>query len=631
MRNSNACHALVMLLLASAAARAACPIDIAHFRVGADPTYCSHANIQAAINAAGTCPVIIEVTREHLYGGGYCDPTQPSGCHLAISGKSVTLQGRADGETCYALTQCIPGPSCPAPSSTTPQVTLDGGNSGGRVLSISGGSNVNIRNLTITHGAPGAGASGGGIDFTGFGNLNITRSTIATNSAGYGGGISVSASGGTVNLRLQGNTLIQNNTAEVSGGGIRVEGSTRLFALFDQTLITFNHALGAYGGGIEIIGPARADLGSPGYNGAGVVSNNDGIYGAGIAVVDNGNGNAVLRTFADSASRPTVIENNSGAIHGGGVFATGEADVCLFASRVADNIAEDGSAVFRSCRPTNLDSCANYAAGSNAGLFINDDATARPGTQCGPETVATLGGKATCLPGDEDCGAVDGNLTQHQDASPSAGSTITGYGAFVIRHLRMRDNVAYSGMNAGGGGPSLYRCLIADNFFSGPALEFGGGTGRLHACTITHNVIDDAFVLKWDFVHDVDIAYNIIDQPPRYTVNWLNYGGGGSFDVSYTMSNRLDGLPQNNPSIVQGVPSYVDAANRDYHLKAIDQTALDFGGASSDEDLDGKDPQVDLPGVSNFLGLADLGAYERQNMFYNCGTNDSVFCNGFEH
>jgi hypothetical protein len=70
-----------------------------------------------------------------------------------ITGKSVTLQGRADGETCYALTQCFPGPTCPAPSSTAPLVTLDGGNDG-RVLTISGASNVNLRNLTITPAPP---------------------------------------------------------------------------------------------------------------------------------------------------------------------------------------------------------------------------------------------------------------------------------------------------------------------------------------------------------------------------------------------------------------------------------------------------------------------------------------------
>jgi hypothetical protein len=223
---------------------------------------------------------------------------------------------------------------------------------------------------------------------------------------------------------------------------------------------------------------------------------------------------------------------------------------------------------------------------------------------------------------------VNGNMTQHQDGSPLAGTTIYGSEKVTVaRRLRMRYNVAYSGVDATNA--SLNRCLITDNSFSGPILEFFGSFGQLHACTITHNVIDDAFVLEWGYVNDVDIAFNIIDQPGRHTVNWFNYFGNGAFDVSYTLTNNTDGLPQNNPSIVEGAPYCVDAANGDYHLLPVTQTALDFGGASIDPDLDGKNALVDLPGIANFLGSADLGAYERQNLFYNCGNSYSTFCDGF--
>ena len=323
MRNSIFSYALVMLLLASAGARAACPLEIAHRRVGVDSTYCTQHSIKAAVESViNSCPVIIDITQDYQYDGSNCDPTDSSGCHLSISGKNITLQGHGANESCYTLTQCIPGPYCDAPSSTTPLVTLDGGSSG-RVLSISGGSNVNIRNLTIMHGANSSDAGGGGIDFTGFGNLNITRSTIAFNNAGYGGGISVTGSGGTVNLRLQVYALIQNNTAQKSGGGVRIEGTVRLFVLNQQTWIRGNRAVSGYGGGIEILGPARADIGSAGFDGVGVVSGNEGINGAGIAVIDNNNGEAVLRTFADAASRPTVIAGNIGATQGGGIYLTG--------------------------------------------------------------------------------------------------------------------------------------------------------------------------------------------------------------------------------------------------------------------------------------------------------------------
>lgn len=613
---------LVPLALAAASAvHAACPLDTPHLRVGANATYCSANTIQAAIDSVvGTCPVVIEVTREHLYDGGFCNANQPNGCHLSINGKSITLQGRADGETCYVLTQCIPGPSCPAPSATTPLVTLDGANNG-RVLTISGASNVNLRNLTITHGDAGGG-DGGGIDFTGSGNLNITRTTIATNHAGYGGGINANGTAA-LKVRLQADTLLQNNTAAISGGGVRLEGSARLYATSDRTLLSLNHALTGYGGGIEILGPARADIGSAGINGAGVVSNNDAVYGAGIAVIDNGNGGAVLRTFADAAGQPTEIEYNGGATNGGGIYTEGQADACLIATRVANNSAEDGAAIYRNCNGSNGGTC-EYAYGT----FINAGWPDRLGAECGPESVASLLGSVECAAGNRDCTGIDANVTKHPDGTPSAGATFHSEGSLNAYRFHMRGNVARYGIEGYAYYGQINRCLIADNGFSGNVMSMYGTGASLKACTITHNIVDGAFVLEWGYVADVTMAFDIIDQPGRYTINWFNYSGNGLFDISYTMASKLDGMPQNNPSIVQGAPAYLDPAAGDYHLKPIVQTALDFGGDNGIIDLDGQPPFVDLP-KANFLGSADLGPYELQALF-NCGTNDTIFCDKFE-
>src|SRR5512146_2831118 len=182
-------------------AGAICPIFPTHYRVGADATYCTHNDIQAAIDAVGACPIVIDVTREHLYTGASCDPSKPSGCHLAISNKTnVTLQGWGDGVTCLDLKQNICA-SC-GPGQTVPLITLDGGSSGGPVLSIGGTSNVSLRNLTITHGATAYDGSGGGIAFAGSGSLLLEDSTLANNYAGYGGAINMTASGAGATLTL---------------------------------------------------------------------------------------------------------------------------------------------------------------------------------------------------------------------------------------------------------------------------------------------------------------------------------------------------------------------------------------------------------------------------------------------
>jgi len=81
---------------------------------------------------------------------------------------------------------------------------------------------------------------------------------------------------------------------------------------------------------------------------------------------------------------------------------------------------------------------------------------------------------------------------------------------------------------------------------------------------------------------DVDLAYDIIDQPGHNTINWLS-GNGATFNVSYVLSSSTAGLPQNNPSVIQGAPPYVDGANGDYHLAPLAQLAIDFGhGANFD-------------------------------------------------
>jgi hypothetical protein len=512
----------------------------------------------------------------------------------------------------------------------TDHTTISGaGNDGGPVFQITGnGAAVVFSNLYIT-GANRPGQNGGGIYFSGHGLLQIELTSIYLNEAGYGGGIYFSGSGGDATLYLEHDTTVLNNTADVSGGGIRIEGTSRLFALKPQTWIGFNHAMNGYGGGLEILGPARADIGSS-YNGSSVVSWNDARRtdssatgagnGGGIAVIDNGNGEGVVRTFADASATPTAISSNTADYHGGGLYLYGAASACLFASSLVDDIAEDGAAIYED----------NNAA-TDVGLYVNGGAPTQLGTECGPETVASLGGVKDCSSGDAACSTISNNTTQHSDGTASAGTIVVTYGAFVGARLRMRDNLAHqliqhSDLN-------LTRCLLTDNNVSGTLLHSFYGLARVHSCTIANNVIGDSFVMQYpDGYSSVDLAYDIIDQSGNYAVNWVS--GHGTFDVSYVMDDNTAGLPQNNPSVVNAIPFFVDATNGDYHLRPMLQVAIDFGQGSNFDggpDLDGMPAPVDLAAIPNrFSGAADLGAYERQSMF-NCGTADTLFCNGFEN
>jgi hypothetical protein len=229
------------------------------------------------------------------------------------------------------------------------------------------------------------------------------------------------------------------------------------------------------------------------------------------------------------------------------------------------------------------------------------------------------------------------STTQHADGTPTPGAAISiGWdadgGNFVATRFRLRTSVAGYAI-AGGNGATLdvNRCLITDNGVSTYLVYAGAETNAVfHNCTVANNIIDGGVVF-WSYYlpKGLDLANDIVDQPGAYTAEW-DAKGGGVFSVSDVLTNNIAGLPSGNPSIVQGLPTFVDAANGDYHLAPVAQKALDFGNTGAvDYDLDGGLPSVDLPNIPNLFGKGDLGAYERQNLFYNCGTNDSVFCDGF--
>jgi len=583
---------------------------------------CTYDSIQEALSATYTCATTIRVTRMHTY------TTQ----HLTLNGttKPLTLQGEADGVTCYQLSHCLPVGGCHA-ATTQPLVTLDGNNSLGSVLTITGNSTLTLRDLTITRGS--ASVSGGGIQFDGTGALALDTTTVSLNYAGYGGGINVNGNGGPATLTLDANSLVLSNVAGHDGGGIRLTGQARLLALQPQTLIGYNQAPNGYGGGIAVIGPARADIGSPGLNGVAAVYYNSANSGAGIAVIDNGGGEAVLREFATSASQPTAISDNTASSHGGGVFVTGQADACLFAPYLVNNIAEDGAAIYYSAQ----------VAGSgnirtDSGIYVNGGSPSRLGVDCGPELVADLGGSKVCRPYDANCSAFVGSTTQHADGTPTPGAAISigsdsNGGNFVAARFRLRTSVAgYGILGPNGATLDASHCLITDNGVSTYLIYGGNGIGIFHNCTVANNVIDGGVVFWYYYLPiGLDLANDIIDQPGSYTAEW-DAGGGGVFSVSDVLTNNVAGLPSGNPSIVQGLPTFVDAANGDYHLAPVAQKALDFGNSGIvDFDLDGGSPNIDLQGIPNFLGFGDLGAYERQNLFYNCGNYDSIYCDGFNH
>lgn len=615
---------------------AICVPGIAHYRyVGdmASDAKCTDNDIQTAIDNA-TCPgTTIVITREHTY----------TAQALQITGNSLTLTGVGDGVACGSNPIiCDPDIGCTGnPPPTTPLVTLDGtGNNngqGGRVLSIGGNSNVTLRYLEIKGGdlTGTTTGDGGGIGFEGTGSLTLDTSTVDNNCAEYGGGINFKGTGNIDNndppalLTLDHYTQILSNSAVTSGGGIRIEGDAQLLALQPQTLIFHNQAPGGYGGGIEVLGPALATLGSPGYNGLPFVDYNDAEYGGGIAIIgfaDTG-GNAEADIFSTDPQHPIAVSNNTATKTGGGIFVQpntsgpngvngAEAELCAISYRIDDNVAAEGAAIYGDTDAYNsgLDSL-----GARIYLFNVPDRDPCNKTQYG----------AVACSADTLCNTVNDNADLDGNGNPTSGSIILVQddGALGVYGLRMQNNRGAHALRLlDSANADIQDCLLTDNTFSSDLLHLEGGTGpfvsSVRGCTIANNSLGGNSLI--DSSHDLSLSESILGD----LIQPATLENGATLYPGSLLTADTQGLPPYT-SIVQGSASFVDAVVGNYHLLPT-SLGIDFAVSGGGVDLDGRPRDVDLATVPNIYGPRDLGAFERQSALACDDNADAIFCNGFE-
>ena len=621
----------VVLLLVSVDVAALCLPKYYYRCVGdhASDIYATDPDIPTAI-ANATCPnTVITITHEK--------PNVLTGVALEINNKSnLTLIGLPPGDNCNsAPPTCDPTVGChggggPLP----PQVALYGTNAAS-VLYIHGSSSVTLESLQLYGG--GNTTYGGGIHFTGTGSLTLIETTIYDNNATYGGGIQFNGSGGNATLTLGAGTLINSNGATSDGGGIHINGTSRLFALQPYTYI-FNNVAAGHGGGIEVVGPARADIGSPGLNGAPVVDFNKAAYGGGISIDADqaglaGGNYATVRLFTLDSKSPVQVSNNTASHTGGGIylkpFLGSTIRFALFCAsdfRIDNNIAQEGSAIYAD---EDYDSISGDFLGGLVRLNADLD------NECStPEPIQDLGG-VPCAAG-ASCNTISGNVAEDSSSQPTAGSAILAQtdadlqaNRFVMRHNQGAHAIRSFGPDPNTGLARISNCLIADNTLTAEMIRieddgYGEGGTTIDGCTIVNNSDQGAPVIY--SAHALTLTKSIIDELSIDTLHYV--GPGGGLDVSYVLATDTSTLPS-AAGIDQGQPTYVDAANSDYHLQPT-SAGIDFAPSNGGQDLDGNARDVDLAPVPNNYGPRDLGAYERQNMFQ-CGTSDSIFCNGYEY
>jgi predicted outer membrane repeat protein len=496
-------------------------------------------------------------------------------------------------------------------------------NGGGPVFAFRGTVHVLMTNFDVRDAE--RDGDGGGIDFAATGGLTLQQSTISMNTADYGAGINFRGAGGHAALAIAHDTFVLRNTAATSGGGIRVEGDATLYMLEPNTLIAYNTAANGYGGGIEVIGPALANIGSPGYNGGGVIQFNNALRGGGLSV-HAGNepqSEGFARLFATDPQTPVQISNNFAALTGGGVYVQPNsifdlggyhplsAGVCAQQFRIDDNIAQEGAAIY------------SDTAVFNAGLVYVGGSVELQTSLDGCGTTPLSLGAVACAEGVR-CNTIDGNIAENANAEPTPGSTILmqNDGFLRIYGLHMHDNEGAHALRIFDTDADVRNALITDNAFGSDLfyVETEGDRGLvLRGSTIANNAIGGSVVHTGN---DVELGNLIMTQPgvPAFSVSDFPQGF-----FEYLLASDTSGLPVRS-DIVQGDATFVDVAARDYHL-ATGSLGLDFAPAAGSNDLDGRPRDVDLADMPNLFGPRDIGAYERQ---LGCAAADTIYCDGFD-
>jgi hypothetical protein len=595
----------VIALVASFHSRMADAFAI--YTVGADAA-CGFTDVQAAVNAALANPGedYIWIANNKSY----------SHEEISVSDQDVIIEGGFTSCSDFTI-------------GASDRTTLTGANGAGPIFAIDGTSNVVLNNVVLTGANRGADPEGGAIFFGGTGSLTISNITIVNNQAGYGAGIDVSPSGGPATLTLNSGSIIEDNTAQHSGGGIRIEGNTRMFMLQDNSTVTINTAVDSYGGGIEILGPARADIASPGIGTSGsAVAGNTAAYGGGIAVVATTNNAAVVRLFTVDATRPVTVSGNMASTEGGAFYLLPNAtsggavaQMCLYNFLVDDNHSPDGAAIYGE------ESIDDVIEGSN--IFFN------PPEECGPESPASLGAVA-CAPGIT-CNELSDNSNVGSGNVIAAGPIIdndSDFATLSANNFSMHGNVAARLITA----TDVYltnnisTCLLSGNRVTDGLIVFSAddsppSTATISNCTIANNTIDNGSVLEG--YAQFTLKNSIIYQPGTSTLDYDNGACQGTnprcLSVSYVLSDETLTLPS-GAKVIAADPLFVNAADGDFHLQAYVQSgvitrspAIDFAPAAGGNDLDGNPYDQDVDVLSNTFGPRDLGAYEMQPI------NDRIF------
>ena len=597
-------EALRMRILRSASAAlaalvplcASMPAHAAIYRVGSG-SGCTHATIQAAIDAAAATPDADEV---RLGTTSY----NLAGLSIGANGGALVITGG------YA--------SCVASAPAAGQRAVLVGNGTRSVVRIRDTHTLQLANLDIRQGQS---VEGGGIDVQGSpsgGEVDVivlSNTLVRGNGALKGGGISVkntlgsSAQPGNLQVILFGGSNVVSNTAVEGGGGVRCERAT--FIVRDDSHIGLNSASDGDGGGISGV-DCEVVIGSRGVSGNGAVLWSNTATGTGGGLHLEG-ASARADIYTVDAHVPARVTGNSG-IAGGAILARNGARVRLFDAVLEQNRAEAyGGAIALSGTPgSGQTTLLMQRAGSAAPLAAVPCADA------------------------EACNLVRANsVTSGAGSLGRAGAAIVAFSStpdavradFRGTRLDFNDGTTLAYLGGSYAEVHFSGALVVNNIATEGVISSEGSgesTVEVSSSTLASNSIGEGHAVirgKGACANEqgTRVRNSIVWQPQRPLIAPIGILDGACF--RHLLGNDFGALPAAADRVV-AEPFFLNAAGGQFHV-STGSPAIDFAPAiATDATRDGVPRVIDDIDRVNRFGPQDAGAYERYS--------DRIFETGFD-
>ncbi|NJD56330.1 MAG: hypothetical protein FIA94_07995, partial [Nitrospirae bacterium] len=464
--------------------------------------------------------------------------TGQNGAGIYINGGTATIQSSTIGGEAFNKNSCQTGCGIYATaltetlsiSNSTISENAGTGTGGGIYLSANGTQATNITGTAFTNNT---GQNGGAIYNNGT-ILSISgSSSFNANSVSSGtGGGAIHSTGAGASTTIDGATFTGNASSN-QGGAIYITGSTAATPLSISNCTFTNNAATLYGAAVALNSITNATT----------ISSTTITGGSGGS---SSKGAGIYTSAAPLTLTNTNVNNNTSALEGGGIWASGAASVItITGGSVSGNSGTSGSGIYLTSSATLTatgttisNNTSSSTSGSGGGIYAANGVTITDGTFAN-NAAGSSSGQGGAIYSSSSVTLNGANTFTGNHASNGGGAIFLSSGSVAVNNSGNIFTGNYTTSNSGGAifvtdGGSVAFAGIAGAIFTGNyATNAGGGaiiTGNatIHNATFTGNYAKDNGGAFYP-LSGTSYIYNSTFETNSLTTTSTTYGGGAIY------------------------------------------------------------------------------------------------------